>query len=79
MIIVWNGKKSNPYQAYGFGTVFNGLTSHVYDGKESCGITRELHLVKGGKIKMRARIFKGGAYAETAGNTIRLRIRKVPK
>ena len=80
MIIVWNGIKSNPYQAVQFGTVFNGLTSGFsYSGKESCGIIREIHLAKGTKVKMQARIWSGGSFVETAGNTVRIRIRKVPK
>jgi len=79
MIIIWDTKKSNPFQSYGIGTVFNGLSGSGLAGRGSCIIVRGIKLNKGDKIKMQARVFIGSTSAETAGDTIRFRVRKIPK
>lgn len=77
MKIVWKDVYSEPYEIFGGAFVSNHIAGEFFK-RESCSLTREIILAKGDKVKIRARIVYG-SLAESAPNTFRFGIRKVPK
>lgn len=75
MIFNWNGRFSNPWVTPQQWYTTNGPTGD-FETRESASIQTMYHLKIGDKIKIVARVIKGGT-VETAAKTVRLKIREV--